>query len=117
MRARFGQLKMDTHGLRLNVEENFNRNYVLSFYNNILAARRINAFRGKPTLWDFLQDVSNNLNCKKQGHRFSKNTKSFGQAMKVYGGVACVTYFLSILGPLLLVLSKGTTKGVSAVNG
>ena len=86
MRARVAQLKMDTYGLRLSVEENFNRKDVLSFCNNIIAAHKTNVFGGKLALWDFLQDVANNLNCRKQGHHFSKNTKSFCQVMKVYSG-------------------------------
>lgn len=63
-----------------------NREDVLSFCNNILAAHRTNAFEGKPALWDFLRDVANYLNRERQGHRFSENTKAFCQAMKVYGG-------------------------------
>jgi hypothetical protein len=85
-KARIAQLRMSTRGLRLSTDESFNRKDVLSFCNNILATHRTNAFGGKPALWDFLRDVATNLNRKKQGHRFSKNTKSFCQAMKVYGG-------------------------------
>jgi hypothetical protein len=92
IRARVAELKISTRGLRLGVEENFNRKDVLSFCNNILAVNRTNAFGGKPALWDFLRDVANNLNCKKQEHCFSKNTKSFCQAIKVYGG--CCMYDL-----------------------
>jgi hypothetical protein len=36
-------------------------------------------------LWDFLKDVARNLNWKKEGYKWSMNSKSFAQIMKMYG--------------------------------
>jgi hypothetical protein len=77
MMARVVQLKMSTYGLRLSAEENFNRKDELSFCNNIFAAHRTNAFGGKPKLWDFLRNVTNNLNRKKKGIVFLKTQSPF----------------------------------------
>lgn len=78
------QLKRAHRSLKLNATENFICEEVFAFYNNILSTHRTNAFGGKPALWDFLRDVAANLNWSKQGYRFSTNTKSFAQAMKIY---------------------------------
>jgi len=46
----------------------------------------MNVIGGKPILWDFMRDEVVNLNQMKQGHKFSKNPKSFKHAMKIYNG-------------------------------
>lgn len=118
MKARVVQLKMAKHGLRLSAQENFNRKDVLSVCNNILAAHRTNAFGGKPALWDFLRDVANNLNRQKQGHRFSNNSKSFCQAMKVYGGRRmCDLFSLNFAAPSYSTVKRENIKGVRFVAG
>jgi hypothetical protein len=64
-------------------------------------------------LWDFLRDVANNLNRKKQGHRFSKNTKSFCQAMKVYGGrCMCDLFSLNFGAPSFSSVKRDNKRGV-----
>ena len=50
MKLKVAQVKMTKRGLKLSTVENFNRKDVLAFCNNILAAHRTNAFRGKPAL-------------------------------------------------------------------
>jgi hypothetical protein len=113
MKARVAQLRMSKRGLRLSVQENFNKNDVLSFCNNILAAHRTNAFGGKPALWDFLRDIANNLNRQKQGHRYSKNTKSFYQAMKIYGGRRmCNLLSLNFAAPSFSTIKRDNKKRV-----
>ena len=113
LKARVAQLKVKQWGLKLSALENFNREDVLSFCNNILAAHRTNAFGGKPALWDFLWDVTKNLNRVRQGHRFSPNAKSFGQAMKIYGGRhMCDLFSLNFGGPSYDTIKCQNKKGV-----
>ena len=118
LKARVAQLKVKQWGLKLSALENFNREDVLSFCNNILAAHRTNAFGGKPTLWDFLWDVAKNLNRVRQGHRFSPNAKSFGQAMKIYGGRRmCDLFSLNFGGPSYDTIKRQNKKGVQFIAG
>jgi hypothetical protein len=58
----------------------------------------------KPALWDLLRDVTTNFNWSKKGYQFSKNTKSFAQAMKIYDGRRMCEFFCSTLLLLLIVL-------------
>ena len=73
---------------------------MLLFCQNIVVAHRSGAFGGKPALWDFLRDIAQNLNLeKKNGHRYSKNSKSFTQAMKIYSGRRmCDLFALNLKG-------------------
>jgi hypothetical protein len=77
---------MNRPNLKDNTLECMKRKDVLLFCQNIVSAHRTGAFGGKPALWDFLSNVAQNLNRKKAGQRFSNNSKSFAQAMKVFGG-------------------------------
>ena len=91
---------------------------MLSFCNNILAAHRTNAFGGKPALWDFLRDVAANLNRVTQGHRFSKNTKSYAEAMKIYGSRRmCDLFALNYAGPSYSSIKRENKKGVKFIAG
>ena len=83
-KSKIAMLKRTKNSLKLSAVDSFNQKEVLAFCNDILSAHRTNAFGGKPTLWDFFWDIGTNLNWSKQGYRFSKNTKSFVQAMKIY---------------------------------
>jgi hypothetical protein len=77
------------------------------FCKNIVAAHRTGAFGGKPALWDFFQDVAQNLNRKKAGHRYNKNTKSFAQAMKIFGGRRmCDLFALNYAGPNFSIIKR-----------
>ena len=51
----------------------------LKFCTSILTADKIGAFGGKAALWDFMKDIANNLNRKKEGFHFSGNTRAFFQ--------------------------------------
>ena len=118
MKSRVPQLKMRQRGLKLSAVESFNRKDVLSFCNNILAAHRTNAFGGKPALWDFLRDVATNLNRVRQGHRFSKNSKYFAQAMKIYGGRRmCDLFALNFGGPSYDSIKRTNKMGVQFIAG
>ena len=118
MKSRVAQLKVSQRGLKLSAVENFNRKDVLSFCNNILAAHRTNAFGGKPALWDFLRDVATNLNRVRQGHRFFKNSKSFAQAMRIYGGRRmCDLFTLNFGGPSYDCTKRENKKGVQFIAG
>ena len=118
MKSRVAQLKVNQQGLKLSAVESFNRKDVLSFCNNILAAHRTNAFGGKPALWDFLRDVATNLNRVRQGHRFSKNTKSIAQAMKIYGGRRmCDLFALNFGGPSYDCTKRNNKKGIQFIAG
>jgi hypothetical protein len=118
MKAKVVQLKVSHRGLKLSAIESFNRKDVLSFCNNILAAHSTNAFGGKPALWDFLRDVATNLNRVRQGHRFSKNSKSFAQAMRIYGGKRmCDLFSLNFGGPSYDCAKRENKKGVQFIAG
>lgn len=118
MKAKVAQLKLSSKGLKLSAVESFNRKDVLTFCNNILAAHRTNAFGGKPALWEFLRDVATNLNRAKRGFRYSKNTKSFSQAMKIYGGRRmCDLFALNFVGPSYSSTKRENKKGVQFIAG
>ena len=118
MKSRVAQLKVSQRGLKLSAVENFNRKDVLSFCNNILVAHRTNAFGGKPALWDFLRDIATNLNRVRQGHRFSKNSKSFAQAMRIYGGRRmCDLFTLNFGGPSYDCTKRENKEGVQFIAG
>jgi hypothetical protein len=113
VKARVAQVKMSKQGLKLSAVESFNRKDVLAFCNNILAAHKTNAFGGKPAFWDFLRDVASNINRSKKGYRFSKNTKSVAQAMKIYGGQRmCDLFSLNFAGPSYNTIRRENRKGV-----
>jgi hypothetical protein len=83
-----------------------------------LAAYRTNAYGGTPALWDFLKDVAKNLNQKKQGWYYSANTKSFYQAMKVYGGCRmCELFALNFAAPSFNTIKRDNAKRVRFVVG
>ena len=78
----------------------------------------MNAFGGKPVLLDFLRDVATNLNCTKNSHRYSKNTKSFCHAMKVYGGWHMWDLFtLKFVAPSFSMIKWDNKKGVWFLTG
>jgi hypothetical protein len=104
--------------LRITAEEALVRKDVVKFCNDIIAAHRTGAFGGKPALWDFMRDVTTNLRRKKQGHRFSKNSKCFVQAMKIYGGRRmCDLFTLNFAGPSYTTVKRENKKGVQFVPG
>ena len=87
------QLKMSCPTLKESAQRASSEHNVFKFCSDIIAAHRTGAMGGKPALWDFLREVASNLNRKKQGVRWSTNSKAFSQAMKMFGVDACVTYF------------------------
>jgi hypothetical protein len=98
--------------------ECLNRKDVMLFCQNIVAAHRTGAFGGKPTLWDVFRDVAQNLNSKKAGHRYSKNTKLFAQAMKIFGGRRmCDLFALNYAGPNFSTIRRQNQKGVHFMPG
>ena len=118
MKARVVQLRVNHRGLKLIAIENFNRKDVLSFYNNILAAHKTNIFGGKSALWNFLRDVTTNLNHVRQGYRFFKNTKSLAQVMKIYGGKHMCDLFILNFGGLSYDYTKHENKkGIQFIAG
>lgn len=46
------------------------KNNLIKFCNNVVAAHRSRAFRGKPAIWDFMRDVVGNLNKANKGNRY-----------------------------------------------
>ena len=85
---------------------------------DILNAHRSGAFGGKPTLWDFMRDIATNLNRRKEGVRFSENSKALAQAMKVYGGRRmCDLFALNYSGPSYSTIKRGNKKGIQHVLG
>ena len=73
---------------------------------------------GKPALWDFLKDVANNLNHKKQRARWSRNSLAFSQTMKMYGGRRmCDLFSLNFAGPNYSSIKCVNQKGVQFVPG
>lgn len=69
-------------------------------------------------MWDFISDVAQNLNRDKRGNRYSENTKSFAQVMKVYGGKRMIDVFnLNYCGPNLSTVKRDHKKGVQYIPG
>ena len=59
-----------------------------------------------------------NLNRVRQGHRFSKNTKSYAEAMKIYGGRRmCDLFALNYAGPSYSSIKRENKKGVKFIAG
>jgi hypothetical protein len=91
---------------------------VMLFCQNIVAVHRTGVFGGKPALWDFFRDVVQNLNRKKAGLRYSKNTKPFAQAMKIFGGRRmCDLFALNYAGPNFSTIKRQNQKGVHFMPG
>ena len=91
---------------------------MLVFCQNIVSAHCTSAFGGKPTLWDFLRDVVQNLNRNKVGYRFSENTKCFLQAMKIFGGRRmCNLFSINFHGPTLSTIERQNAKGIFFLSG
>jgi hypothetical protein len=91
---------------------------IFKFCNNIIAVHHMGAFGGKGALWNFLKDVASDLNCKKQGYRFSNNSKCFVQAMKVYGGRRmCDLHTLNYMGPSISTTKRENRKGIRFIPG
>jgi hypothetical protein len=67
-KKKVAQLQMTRPNLKDISHECLNHKDVMLFCQNIVAAHRTGAFGGKPALWDFFQDVAQNLNRKKAGH-------------------------------------------------
>jgi hypothetical protein len=117
-RRRVSQLKMFRPLLKQLVGIGDPATDVLKFCTNIVAAYRTSAFGGKPALWNFMKDVATNLNRKKQGFRFSTNSKSFAQTLKIYGGRRmCDLFSLNFAGPTYMTIKRENQKGVQFVPG
>jgi hypothetical protein len=83
---------------------------------NILNAYRTNAFGGRPGLWDFLKDVPGNLNKKKQGVRYNKNTLAFAQTMRIYSGQRMVEFFtFNFANPTYDTVKREDQKGIQFI--
>ena len=76
-------LKVKRASLKESTLDASNEHNVLKFCTNVLVAHRSGAFGNRPALWNFLQDVAANLNCKKEGFRYFTNSKALSQSMKV----------------------------------
>ena len=66
-RTRVAQLKVSRPTLRESAQRASSEHNIFKFCLDIIAAHRMGAMEGKPTLWDFLRDVASNLNRKKGG--------------------------------------------------
>lgn len=71
---------------------------------------------GEPIFWDFFYDVASNLNRKKQGVQWSRNSKAFSQAMKMYRDRRMYNLFLlNYSGPNYNTAKRENQKGVQFV--
>jgi hypothetical protein len=117
VKARIVQLKVKRPTLRESARDTANSGDLLKFCNHIIVALCTGAFGGKPALWDFLKDIAANLNHSKIGARFSRNSKSFYQAMKMYGGRRILNLFnLNYSGPSYE-MKRENQKGVQFIQG
>lgn len=66
--------------------ESLQRKDVRRFCNNVVEAHRLGKFGGKPALWNFLQDVAQNLVRTRQGNRFKDTSKATFEIVKMWGG-------------------------------
>ena len=95
-----------------------NEHNVYKFCGDILSAHESGAFRGRPALWDFMQDVAANLNRKKQGIQFLEILMAMAQAMKVYRGQRmCDLFALKYCGSSYSTVKTYAKKGVQHVPG
>ena len=95
-----------------------NEHNLYKFCTDILSAHRSGLFGGKPTLWDFMQDVAANLNRRKEGYSYSENSKAFSQSKKVYRDRRMFDLFaLNYAGPSYNTVKKESRKGVQHVAG
>ena len=112
-KAKVARLKVRRPTLKEATRETAMDGDVLKFCQNIIAAHRGGAFGGRPALWDYLRDAVSNLNRKKQGFRYSTNTRCFAQAVKLYGGRRLTDLFaLNLLGPSLSTVKRASKKGM-----
>ena len=112
-KTRIAQLKMKRPTLRESAHEASDQHNVLKFCTDIIAAHRTGAMGGKPALWDFMRDVACNLNQKKQGMRWSTNSKAFSQAMKMYKGRRmCDLFSLNYGGPTYSTIKRENMNGL-----
>jgi hypothetical protein len=116
-KALIARLAVTRRTIKITAKEAMNRKDVVSFCNNIIAAHRSNAFGGKDALWDFMKDVSISLNRKKQGYKFSNNSKCFAQAL-IYGGRRmCDLFALNFVGPSYCTVKRENKKSVQFISG
>ena len=117
-RVRITQLKVKRHALREMAKSASADGNVVKLCQSIVNAHRVGAFGGKPALWDFLQDVAQNLNRDSQSNRYTLNTKCFAQTMKVYGGRRmCDLFALNFVGPNYSTIKRDLKKGVRILPG
>lgn len=117
-KVRIAQLKVSRPTLRQSAQGATDQHNVYKFCTDIISAHRTGVMGGKPALWDFLRDVASNLNRKKQGIRWSTNSKAFSQAMKMYGGRRmCELFSLNYCGPNYSTTKRENQKGVQFVPG
>lgn len=76
-KTQVAQLKMSRPTLKESTQRASLKHNVFKFCLDIIATHRIGAMEGKPALWDFFRDVASNLDCKKQGIKWSSNSKVF----------------------------------------
>ena len=96
-----------------------NKHNVYKFCGDILSAHRCGALGGRSALWDFMKDIAANLNCRKQGFQFSKNSRSLVEAMKVYheGQRMYDLFSLNYVGPTYSTVKRDNKEGVQHVVG
>jgi len=115
-KLRIAQLKIKRPTLKKLAMAASNNHNVYKFFGDILRAHRTGAFGGRPALWDFMRDIAANLNRRKDGFRFSENSKALAQAMKVYGGRRmCDLFALNYNGPSYNTVKRENKKGIQHV--
>ena len=78
----------------------------------------MSVFGGKPALWDYMKDVATNLIRQKQGFKYSQNSKSFTQTLKIYGRRhMCDLFSLNFAGPIYSFVKHENTKAVQFLIG
>lgn len=98
--------------------ESLNRKDVRRFCNNIVEAHRLGKFGGKTALWDFLQDVAQNMLRSNSGQRYSENTKAIFEVAKMWGGPRLHDFLSSNLdGPSLSTTKRGHRHATQFIPG
>ena len=110
------QLRMTQPNLEDSSQECINHKDVLLFCQSIIAAHRLGAFGDKVVLGDFFCDIAQNLNKKKAKYWFTKNSKLFVLAMKIYVGCRmCNIFALNNGGPCYATIRCQNEKGVPSL--
>ena len=98
--------------------ESLQRKDIRRFCNNVIEAHRLGKFGGKSALWDFLQDIAQNLVRTRQGKRFKETSKAIFEIVKMWGGPRLHEFLgQNLSGPSMSTTKRQGRKAVKFLPG